>query len=272
MHVHAVVWALITPSTAEKALDFESGDPGFAYTTSQHSHTSITRSSVLTSECCDVTIDPAILDDYHFRDIEQTLARKDTCDVVAPSRSSDKTVRGRSIRPKMKPRRQRSKINKVSIVVDNRHVNRTSRSTRANGPVKMAFSILRDQFSSLPVEEQLQFLSWLFQGALSQCLHASSSADGASALGSISGEEETSTPPPTRPYAGANVVDIQHPSSSRKGLPFLLEEDRLLVKLRKEDALTWSEVIKRCSLKFPRRSKGSIQVYRSTTLRNQLLS
>ncbi|KAI2735145.1 hypothetical protein DTO013E5_9486 [Penicillium roqueforti] len=256
---------------SQHPLDFESGDPGFACTTSQHSHTGITRSSVLTSECCDATIDPAILGDYHFRDIEQTPARKDT-DVVVPSRSSDKTVRGRSMRPKMKPRRQWSKINKVSVVVDNRHVNRTGRSTRANGPVKMSFSILRDQFSSLPVEEQLQFLSWLFQGALSQCLHASSSADGASALGSISGEEETSTPPPAQPFAGANVVDIQHPGSSRKGLPFIPEEDRLLVKLRKEDALTWSEVIKRFSRKFPGRSKGSIQVHWSTTLRKQLLS
>lgn len=170
----------------------------------------------------------------------------------------------------MKPGRQRPKSNKVSVVVDNRHMNRTGRSTRANGAPKMSFPILRDQFS-LPVEEQLQFLSWLFQGALSQCLHASSSADSESALGSISVEEVTSTPPPVQPFAGANVVDIQHPGS-RKGLTFLPEEDRLLVKFRKEDALTWSEVTKRFSRKFPGRSKGSIQVYWSTALRKQLLS
>ncbi|EKV06385.1 hypothetical protein PDIG_70080 [Penicillium digitatum PHI26] len=136
----------------------------------------------------------------------------------------------------------------------------------------MSFPILRDHFSSLPVEEQLQFLSWLFQGALSQCLHVSSSADSTSALDSVSGEEETSTPPPTQPFEGANGVDIQRPGSSRKGQPFLPEEDRPLVKLRKEDALTWSEVIKRFSRKFPGRSNGSIQVYWSTTLRKQLLS
>jgi hypothetical protein len=132
------------------------------------------------------------------------------------------------------------------------------RSTRANGPVKMSFSILRDQFSSLPVEEQLQFLSWLFQGALSQCLYTSTSMDRASALGSISGEEETSTQPPVQLLLEASVVDIEYPYSSRKGLLFSVEEDRLLVQLRKEEALTWSEVIKRFSQRFPGRSKGSI--------------
>ncbi|KUM61395.1 hypothetical protein ACN42_g5710 [Penicillium freii] len=269
---HPMIYDNLGPES-QHPLDFELGDPGLTCTTSQHSHVGDAGSSVLTSECYDATIDPAILGDYHFRDIEQTPASKDTCDVVAPSHSSDKTVRGRSMRPNsqraLKPGRQRSKVNKVSVVVDNRHINRTGRSTRANGAVKMSCSILRDQFSSLPVEEQLQFLSWLFQGALSQCLHASSSADSESALGSISGEEETSTPPPAQPFAGANVVDIQHPGS-RKGLPFLPEEDLLLVQLRKEDALPWSEVIKRFSRKFPGRSKGSIQVYWSTTLSKQL--
>lgn len=200
------------------------------------------------------------MDNLHFRDLEQTSARKETSnDEVAP-RLSDKTIRGRGMRLNsqgaMKPKRQRSK---------------NGRRNRANGPVKMSFSTLRDQFCSLPAEEQLQFLSWLFQGALSQCLHTSTSTDGASALGSISGDEEPSTPS-VQSLPDANVLDIEYRSTSRKGLSFSTEEDRLLVKLRKVEALTWSEVIKRFSQRFPGRSKGSIQVHWSTKLRKQLPS
>lgn len=242
---------------AQHPLGFESGDPELACTASQDSHADNTASSLLTIECCDATIDPAIVDDFHFRDIEQTPARKETSDAMA-ARSSNKTVRGRSKRLNsqnaMKPRQQRSQ---------------TGRSTRANGPVKMSFSVLRDQFSSLPVEEQLQFLSWLFQGALSQCLHTSTSTDGASALGFIG---EGPSTPPVQLLPDANLVDIEHPSTTRKGLSSSAEEDRLLGKLRQEENLTWSEVIERFSQRFPGRSKGSIQVHWSTKLRKQLPS
>lgn len=245
---------------AQHPLGFESGDPELTCTASQGSHADSTASSLLTIDCCDATIDPAIMDDFPCCDLEQTLARKETSDDLVPSRLSNKTVRGRKTRPNprrsMKPGQQRSK---------------TGRGTRANGQVKMSFSILRDQFSSLHVEEQLQFLSWLFQGALSQCIHTASSTDNTSALGFISGEEEASTPPSTQLFSDANV-DIKHPGSSRKGLPFSAEEDRLLVELRTEKSLTWSEVIKRFSQRFPGRDKGSIQVHWSTKLRKQLPS
>jgi hypothetical protein len=260
---------------SQHPLDLESGDPGLACTTSQHSHVGNAGSSVLTSECCDATIDPAILNDYPFRDIEQAPARKETSDVVAPSRPSDKTVRGRSMQPKsprvMKPGRQRSKIHKVSVVVDNRHMKpMAGRSTRANGPVKMSFSILRDQFSSLPVEERLQFLSWLFEGALSQCLHVPSRSNDADASASkgISGEEGITTSSAERSSAGARV-HVKHTCSSRKGFPWSAEESRLLVQLREEESLAWSEVIERFDQRFPGRSKGSIQVYWSTTLKKE---
>lgn len=59
---------------------------------------------------------------------------------------------------------------------------------------------------------------------------------------------------------------------SRKGLSWSVEEDRLLVKLREEQKLAWSEVTKRFVQKFPGRTQGSIQVYWSTTLKNQRLS
>ena len=142
-------------------LGFESSDLGLACIASQYSHVSHAESSVPTQECCDTIIDPAILNDYPLRDIEQTPASKENSDVVAPSHSPDKTVRGlsRSMRPESqratKPGRQRSKINKVSVVVNNRRMKNAGQRTRANRPVKMSFSLLRDQFSSLPIEERL---------------------------------------------------------------------------------------------------------------------
>lgn len=255
-------------------LGYESNDLGLARTASQHSHVSHAESSVLTQECCDTIIDPAILNDYHLREIEQTPASKESSDVVAPSHSPDKTVRGRSrsMRPKSrratKLGRQRSKINKVSVVVNNRRMENAGQRTRANRPVKMSFSLLRDQFSSLPVEERLQFLSWLFEGALSQCLYVPSPFNDVSKSNYTSKEEAVTTSSAER----SSVAHGMQNCSSRKGLPWLAEENRLLVQLREEESLGWSEVFKRFDQRFPGRSQGSIQVYWSTTLKKQLAS
>lgn len=259
-------------------LDFESSDLGLARTASQHSYVSHAESSVLTREGYDTMIDPAILNGYPLRDIEQTPASKETSDVVAPSHSPDKTVRGlsRSMRPKSqratKPGRQRSKINKVSVVVDNRRMENAGQSTRANRAVKMSFSILRDQFSSLPVEERLLFLSWLFKGALSQCLHVPSRSNDISKSNDTSKEEGVATSSAEQSSGEARVAHGIHTCSSRKGLPWLAEENRLLVQLREEESLAWSEVFKRFDQRFPGRSQGSIQVYWSTTLKKQRAS
>jgi hypothetical protein len=254
-------------------LNFESGDLGLACTTSQQSQVGKAGSSGLASECCDPTIDPAILDDYHFQDMEPTPARKETSDVVAPSRSLGKSVRGRGMRPNsqraMKPGRQQSKISKVAVVVDNRHMNRTGRSARASGPVKMSFSILRDQFSSLPVEERLQFLSWLFEGALSHCVSTRANLDTASVSGCISSQAVDLTDEYDHSGSSTELVDAQ---PTRKGLPWSMEENCLLVSLREEQNLAWSEVTRLFAKKFPGRSKGSLQVYWSTTLKKQRLS
>ena len=257
-------------------LGFESSDLGLARTASQHSYVSHAESSVLTREGCDTMIDPAILNDYPLRDIEQTPASKETSDVVAPSHSPDKTVRGlsRSMRPESqratKPGRQRSKINKVSVVVNNRRMKNAGQRTRANRPVKMSFSLLRDQFSSLPVEERLQFLSWLFEGALSQCLHVPSRSNDVSKSNDTSKEEGVTTSSAEQSSGEARVSHGMHTCSSRKGLRWLAEENRLLVQLREEESLAWSEVFKRFDQRFPGRSQGSIQVYWSTTLKKQL--
>ncbi|KAJ5317417.1 hypothetical protein N7508_001925, partial [Penicillium antarcticum] len=54
-----------------------------------------------------------------------------------------------------------------------------------------------------------------------------------------------------------------------KGLLFSVEEIALLVKLREKQNLTWPEVTRQFAQKFAGRSKGSIQVYWSTTLKKQ---
>lgn len=165
-----------------------------AYTTSQRLYISNTRTYGLARECSDATIDLAILDDYHSRDIKQTPTRNKNSGVISSSPSLDRSARDPSLRPRSQrgtnPQRQRSKVSKVTVVVDNRHINRTGRSTRVKSPVRTSFSALRNQFSSLPVEERLQFLSQLFEGALSQYLYLPSCPNSILVSKGIEREEE----------------------------------------------------------------------------------
>lgn len=71
------------------------------------------------------------------------------------------------------------------------------------------------------------------------------------------------------PNLGADIADAQNALSTRKHRPWSVEEDRLLVKLREEQGLAWSEVTWHFAQKFPGRSKGSIQVYYGTTLKKE---
>ncbi|KAJ5532371.1 hypothetical protein N7494_008923 [Penicillium frequentans] len=146
---------------SQYSLGFESYYPERACTTSQRSHVGNTGTSGLARECSDATIDPAILEDHHSQDIEQAPTRNENSSVVSSSPSSGRSARDPSLRSRSQratnPGRQRSKVSKVAVVVDNRHMNRTGRSTRAKSPVGTSFSALLDQFSSLPVEERLQF-------------------------------------------------------------------------------------------------------------------
>ncbi|KAJ5263959.1 hypothetical protein N7478_011564 [Penicillium angulare] len=261
---------------SQDSLSFESGDSELACITSQRSNVGNAGSFGVARECSDATIDPAILDDDQIQDIEQTPARNETSDVVSTYSPSDKRVRGPSMRPHSQrttsPRRQRSKVSKVAVVVNNRHMNKTGRSTRANRPVATSFSALRDQFSSLPVEERLQFLSWLFEGALSQCLHMPTRPNSASASKDVEREEGFAVSSADQSSVGDGIVHGKPPCPSRKGLRWSVEEKRLLMQLREEESLSWSEVINKFLQRFPGRSEGSIQVYWSTTLKNQRLS
>ncbi|KAJ5682149.1 hypothetical protein N7462_005314 [Penicillium macrosclerotiorum] len=254
-------------------LGFESDDPGLACTASKHSDAGNTGSSGLAGKCCDATIDPAILDDYHVLDVEQNSPRrKETSHIVTPPHS-DKSVRGHNIRMSSqmpKPLCQRSRVSKVAVVVDNSRIKKTCRTTQANRPVKTSFSVLRDQFSSLPIQERLEFLSWLFEGALSHCVSTRANADTASvSKRCISGHDVDMTYDCEHPGLSTELVDAQ---PTRKGLPWSMEENCLLVKLREEQNLSWSEVTRMFAQKFPGRSKGSLQVYWSTSLKKQRLS
>ena len=97
--------------------------------TSQRSNIGNARSFGVTREYSDATIDMAILNDDQIQDIEQTPARNETSDVMSPYFLLGKRVRGPSIRPYSQritsPRRQQSKVSKVTVIMDNRHINKT---------------------------------------------------------------------------------------------------------------------------------------------------
>ncbi|OQE06719.1 hypothetical protein PENFLA_c185G03069, partial [Penicillium flavigenum] len=217
----------------------------------------------------DLTIDPAILDDNRSGDVEQAQTTPTTTIAAAiprripvehsrsPVRDAHRHSRQHDPKRPVQVGRLPAKISKVSVVVDNRPKKRASRSTPELGRKNVSLPTFRAQFSALPVEERLQFLSWLFEGALSHCLHTPPRRDTAP----TSRSQHTSQ--------NAQTVDAGLTPSSRKGLPWCEEEGRLLVKLREEENLAWSEVTKRFGQKFTGRSQGSMQVYWSTKLRKQ---
>jgi hypothetical protein len=51
-------------------------------------------------------------------------------------------------------------------------------------------------------------------------------------------------------------------------MPWLPEEEDLLVKLRREQGLPWSDVVRLFSEQYLGRTRGSIQVYWSTHLKH----
>ena len=123
------------------------------------------------------------------------------------------------------------------------------------------FSTVRSQFMVMSVEDTLQFLSWLFEVALSHCVSLSPSINAASAFGCSPNVETEMMYDRDHPNLGADIADVQNSLSTRKHRPWSVEEYRLLVKLREEQGLAWSEVTWHFAQKIPRRSKGSIQVY-----------
>jgi hypothetical protein len=157
------------------------------------------------------------------------------------------------------PDRQPAKIRKVSTVIDNRRKNRRARSSQQKDRGSPSFSTILSHFSALPAEDRLQFLSWLFEGVLSRCLPLSDAGAIPSCRPSSEGGEMAS---PSREGGHATAES----SLSRRGLDWSAEEDRLLVQIKEEEQLAWSEVIKHFNQAFPGRSPGSTKVHWYTKL------
>ncbi|KAL5335553.1 hypothetical protein BJX70DRAFT_390580 [Aspergillus crustosus] len=88
------------------------------------------------------------------------------------------------------------------------------------------FTTIRSYFISLPLNDRLQFLSWLFEGALQHCM--------------------------------SDLLLIVCKDRDARG--------SLLLKLRQDKKQPWAEVTRLFLEKYPGRTQGMIQVYWSTTL------
>ncbi|KAL4749552.1 hypothetical protein BDW72DRAFT_177903 [Aspergillus terricola var. indicus] len=141
---------------------------------------------------------------------------------------------------------------------------REPKRLRARSPLPLRedpFTALQSHFVSLPLDDRLQFLSWLFEGALSRCMSDTLQ------MACEEGEAWATRRLSTRPEMEQSPVvcrGVQR--GSRKGMPWSAEEAGLLVKLRKDEGRTWSEVARVFSKEYPGRSQGAIQVFWSTAL------
>lgn len=206
----------------------------------------------------DFTIDPVILGQSRSQSKDQDFAEpvSDYTTHRARSPIGDRPLSKDDGRPRGKrrrspgPDRRSSKISKVSVVIDNRQKNLSARSYRGKNRTEASFSTIRAHFTALAAEDRLQFLSWLFEGSLSRCIP--------------SDVTDICTDAADVPYRKEEAPSVSR--SSRKGLSWSAEEDRLLVKLKEEEKLTGAAVIRRFDQIFPGRSPGSIQVRWSTKL------
>ncbi|KAJ5198777.1 uncharacterized protein N7498_007894 [Penicillium cinerascens] len=263
---------------------FESGDPGFDFTAGQHFQVGPPESPIQTGDLPDdVSIDPAILDNYRFPDVEEIQAVEPTPHVaVGPARPSagksrffvkdachHNKNRPHGSQRTVKSGRQSSRINKLAVVVKSQPKVETDRFAEGLGCKNVSFSTVRAQFSELSVDDRLQFLSWLFESALYHCAPVTSAKDTSTSRCILKHEKDVA-PTLSNSSTSGKMGDTEYICPSRKGLPYSVEEDRLLVMLREEQKLAWSEVTKRFAQKFPGRNQSSIQVYWSTTLSKRL--
>ncbi|KAJ6016380.1 hypothetical protein N7540_010971 [Penicillium herquei] len=115
---------------------------------------------------------------------------------------------------------------------------RIKKSNQGPGRKKESLLAMCAHFSALALEDRLQFLSWLFEGALSHCAYLPLNANHVSSpLTSPSDHDEALIPTPREFSTSAKVLGSESTSTSRKGLRWSVEEDRLLEKLRVEQKL-----------------------------------
>ncbi|CAG8023522.1 unnamed protein product [Penicillium nalgiovense] len=215
-------------------------------------------------------VDPAILDDHESPVAEQAQTTMGISSIAThPEECPAESIRSqnkvsslhrrRNSKGMVDSDRRPTKIKKGSGTGKGDTRICSTRAKKSSGRQSTSFTTVRAQFSALSVEDRLQFLSWLFEGALTHC---------ASAVASPSIQCDDRSDNRVHTSLNNDASDAQH-ASSRKGLKWSAEEDHLLKKLRDEQNLAWSEVVKQFSREFPGRSEGSIQVYYSTTLKKR---
>ncbi|CAG8008675.1 unnamed protein product [Penicillium salamii] len=222
------------------------------------------------------TIDPAILNDHASAAAEQAQRTMSIAGIATdPEEFPAESIRSQNKVSSLQHRRnskgmvdtdcQTSKVKKGSGSRQRHTRNASARpKKRSSHCQSISFPTVRAHFSALSVEDRLQFLSWLFEGALTRCSSAPSSAAGASP----SSQCDEITDDCDHMSLNTQVVDAEH-TSLRKGLPWSVEEDHLLIKLRDKQNLAWPEVVKQFSRKFPGRSEGSMKVHWSTALKKK---
>lgn len=104
-------------------------------------------------------------------------------------------------------------------------------------PREDSFTALQSQFTSLPLNDCLQFLSWLFEGALSYCVSDTSQT----ACEELKAREGCRSSPRSEINQSRSVCKSVR-KSSRKGMPWSTKEEGLLVKLRKDEDRPRSQV------------------------------
>lgn len=163
-------------------------------------------------------------------------------------------------------------------IVDHRHLTsghprrsgqndlpKRSRTTTIPQARGHSFTTFRSSFLSLPLEDRLQFLSWVFEGALPRYMPSCERT-----ISIAPPMIETEVSDQNHPHGAARRPDESNIGrhSSRKGMPWSPKEKNLLVELRRERKLPWSEMIRLFSEQFLGRSQSSIQVYWSTYLKD----
>lgn len=119
------------------------------------------------------------------------------------------------------------------------------------------FAPLYTYLQSLPLDKRLQLLPWLLDDSPSHYMPTPEP----DLLATGNGDVRPASRLPQRSES------CEPHGSSRKGMPYSPEERDLLLKLRRDEKRPWSEVIRLFSDQFPGRSRGAIQVFWSTTLK-----
>ncbi|KAJ6119025.1 hypothetical protein N7471_013645 [Penicillium samsonianum] len=170
------------------------------------------------------TIDPAILDDHAFPGGEQTQTTENTTGIaICPDRCLLECSHSPNQDPPLQSRRQnakrtaapgrQSKINERSSAGKRFSKKGAARSNK--GPHRrssVSFPTVRAQFSALPVEDRLEFLPWLFEGALSHCISTPLSTD-ATVSRCIANQDSDITYDCDQPSPNTELADAQHTPS-----------------------------------------------------------